>query len=68
MSHLKITCVCGCRQEAKWLASGQDYTPPGSNNRTPSLYSDEPMCDASAQYCEEAARELGLPFAKKLIT
>lgn len=64
MSKPRSMCLCGCDSEATWLASGQDYVPLNDEGVKPIWFNNEPMCDGAVQHCEEAARELGLSFAK----
>ncbi len=54
------TCRCGCGQSATWLISGTDF---GGDQ-----YVDDPACQSAADYCEEAASELGLNFSRKKLT
>lgn len=55
----ELICRCGCEGEAKFLISGTDF---GGWK-----FKNDPACRAAAQYCEEAAEELNLPFSKVLI-
>lgn len=50
-------CRCGCGQKGQYLISGTNY----DGER----FINEPACLAATAYCENAARELGLPFGKK---
>lgn len=54
-----MICLCGCKGEAMYLISGQDY---GGQ-----FFKDEPACFDAATYCEESAAVLDLPFSMKLI-
>lgn len=52
-------CRCGCGCAARWLGTGDDYD--GTK------FTDEPMCDSAAYYCEESAAECGHEFTKRPI-
>lgn len=45
-----LRCLCGCKSDAVWLISGTDYG---------QVFKDEPACDMAADYCAEAASEVG---------
>jgi len=50
-------CLCGCHGNAVWLVSGRDFTG--------EMFKDEPACEGSTQYMEDASAELGGPVAKR---
>lgn len=46
-----MQCICGCNREADWLISGTDFDG--------TVFKDSPACSTAADYCAEAAQELG---------
>lgn len=62
----KRICQCGCKGDASWLCTGNDYDPrkPGGKGKE---FVDEPACTNAALYLDESASQLGLPFTRRHI-
>lgn len=61
-----MMCHCGCNQTGVWLCSGNDFDP-SKPQCIGQRFENEPACATAAEYMEETALALEMPFEKKPI-
>jgi hypothetical protein len=61
-----VLCRCGCECEASWLCTGYEYDPYTPDHRG-QPFRDEPCCEGSKAYLEDASAEFGHSFSARRI-